>query len=267
MKIFLGYHIWNKADMLCWLLEGIVENFDPATTELGFVFDHPLDGTDAAFDAMKHYWLNQRGFKFVPNRHESVETRPFKYTTIKTDKEVREVGGHNLLLRHFLDHTDCDLMLAPQDDIRFRRPVQAELEAVCAQYGPRLGLIGSRDGWNMRNYSDLASSAWSPSNPRPVHYLEHGQYTERLFLNSGPVCYPRHVVQRVGLLDDEFIAWYIWEDYGLRCHQAGFTNVILGLDCFHRCFGRMGRSSLYVKTNMVHDLDRFSAKHLAPRSS
>jgi hypothetical protein len=250
MKILLGYHIWCRADMLAYLLDGIVENFDPGNTELAFVLDAPKDGTDQAFEHMESFWLEHRGFKFYPYDlgYETAPRKPFKYTVFKPDKEVREVGGHNILLRHFVERTDCDVLVAPQDDERFNRPIHAEVQRVLEAYGPSLGIIGSRDGYSVRGEPNLASSFWSRSEaPLPDRrtWLKHGEFVERDHMNSGPISYPRHVVGRVGYLDEGFTAWCVWEDYGQRCVDAGLKNVVLGLDVTHAQFGRKQHSWFY----------------------
>lgn len=266
MKLFLGYHIWCRADMLAYLLSGIVENFDPDETELGFVIDNPLDGTNKAFDAMQDFWLVNRGYKFTPCAPGVTEPKPFKYTVFHPDKEVREVGGHNILLKHFVEHTDCDVMVAPQDDIRFNRPVHQALQTVLDTYGPDLGVIGSRDGY-FYDYKDIAGSFWSKSFPGPTTRLQHGEFVERPFMNSGPVSYPRHIVEKVGYLDELFIAWNVWDDYGVRCLMAKLRSVVLGLDCTHCSFGRVQHSWFYDSgggyefKHKSEDYLRFRMKH------
>lgn len=272
MKIFLGYYIWCRSDMLAYLLDGIVENFDPDTTELGFVFDQPLDGVDEAFKHMHDFWLQYRGFKFKPCAPGFVADRPFKYTTFIPEREVREVGGHNILLRHFMEHTDCDVMVAPQDDIRFNRPIHAELKALVEKYGPSLGVVGSRDGYSNFGYADMASSFWSRSSPPPKLLLQHGEYAERTMMNSGPISYPRHVVERAGYLDEDFTAWFVWDDYGTRCAAAGLKNVILGMDVTHAPFGRQRKPWIYDTVGgQVHgyngrDAARYAEKYPPPKA-
>lgn len=251
MKIFVGYSIWCQQDMLSYLLEGIVDNFDPDKTELGFVFTKPENPAFDAFNCMHYFWLTERGFKFVPNQPKPHDTKSFKFMAIKADHDLTECGGHNVLLRYFMEQTDCDVMLAPQDDTRFLQPVHQELETVLKRYGDKIGLIGSRDGFSTLGFRDAASSFWSNSNPPPKIYLKHGECAERTLFNSGPVTYPRTTVQKVGYLDELFTAWNIWVDYGWRCKKAGLTSVSMGMNVRHYKFGRQDQSWIYDSVDGV----------------
>ncbi len=262
MKLFLAYPLFGKADMLSWLMEGIVGNFSPTDTQLGFFFDTDYDRVDAAFEHMRDFWLHCMGKPEC-----NLRTMPFKYEAWKTDRQVREVGGHNEILRRFLA-SDCDLCLIPQDDIRFLAPIKHHLENLIQQVGPTLGLIGGREGYEA-GPANIAGSLWADSNPGPSTWLRHGEYAFRPMMNSGPVAYPRAVVEKVGLLDEEFIAWHVWEDYGLRCEAAGFKNVVMGMDVRHAKFGRQPVAWIYDTVDGVthghaaRDRDRFYLKHPA----
>ncbi len=260
MKLYLGYPIFGKPDMLSWLMEGIIESFSPPDTELGFFFDTDHGGIDQAFEHMRAFWLHYMG---KPELNAS--TMPFKYEAWKTMTEVREVGGHNEILRRFLA-SDCDLCLIPQDDIRFLAPIKHHLEHLMKTVGPSLGMIGGREGYE-EGFTNIAGSLWADSNPGPSLWLKHGEFAYRSMFNSGPVAYPRAVVEKVGLLDEEFTAWHVWEDYGLRCLAAGFKNVVMGMDVRHAKFGRQPRGWIYDTVDDVphgyaaRDRARFYQKH------
>jgi hypothetical protein len=41
MRFLVGYTVWNKIDHLVWLLEGIIENFDPSPDIARLRMKHP----------------------------------------------------------------------------------------------------------------------------------------------------------------------------------------------------------------------------------
>lgn len=244
MKLFVGYTVFNKVDMLIWLLDGIIQHFDPAKTEVGFFFDASEDGSLEHFECVRKCWLEDRGFRV---------------TCMNSPEEVRELGGHNKLLKHFMESTDCEMMIAPQDDQKFQQPFLPHLERICAHYGERLGVIGGRDGY-LINFTQMAGSKWSASN---VHqWLDHGQIVEKPMINSGPVIYHRSLVDRIGYLDEKFHAFYVWDDYGQRALKAGLTNLVMGTDMEHAKFGRAKQTSFYVDTSIsARDIALLHAKH------
>jgi len=249
VKTFVGYTIWNKVDMIAWLLGGIVNNF-PKGTHVGFCFDNCTDDSEAAFDAMRGYWLDRRGFivhKLAP------------------PVTVGLVGGTNILLDIFMG-TDCDICFTPQDDQRIENPVHLDLERLMAAYGPRLGGVGCRDGF-YAGYASPVCSRWSTSGlPYAPQRLETGEWAERPYYNDGPVAYPRHLVSAIGKLDAGFGGFYVWCDYGGTAEKAGFKNVILGGEVTHACWGRFTPSKFAVDGVMANnDLARLKDKHPAWR--
>ena len=224
MKFTLGYSIWNKVDMLSWLLEGIVNNFSPTNTEVVFHFDACTDGSDVAFDSLTPYWLMQRGgFK------------PEQIHKLVSPTEVREVGGHNALMRWFMERQGQFLIVA-QDDQHFENTPCPFIEELAKTYGKCLGLIGGRDGYGI-GYSDFTGSQWSES---AVHRrLRHGEFAALPYMNSGPIVYNARLISEVGFLDEEFRAYYVWDDYGHRALQKGFVNGVMGMGLIHAKFGRV----------------------------
>jgi len=227
MKYLLGYSIWNKVDMLSWLMEGAVNNFSPQDTELAFHFDSCSDGSTEAFDTMVDYWLILRGGWKHEQIHKLISTT-----------ETREVGGHNRLIDLFLT-LNADILIVAQDDQHFLKPVTPCLDALyaaLAPLGPPLGIVGGRDAYD-RGYANFTGSKWSESAVQ--RRVEHGEFVALPHMNSGPVCYTRAVIEKVGKLDEGFRAYYVWDDYGERARKAGFVNGVMGMDLIHAKFGRM----------------------------
>jgi hypothetical protein len=260
MKLFVGYSIWNKVDMVVWLLDGIVRYFDPNQVELGFVFDTCEDDSVDVFHTSKDWWLVRNGFKFqvetwdrtlrAVSTGEQSWLKPFE-----TSAPIREVGGHNRLLKMFLA-SDCDMAVIAQDDQQFARPVYADYLGLDEKYGDRLGIVGGRDGY-FQFFRDMASSKWSESSSH--ERLAYGEFRERPFFNSGPVGYPRKLVETIGLLDDQFTAYYVWDDYGARARAAGFQSVILSTHVIHAKFGRT-KATVFTDASAA-DIARLRSKH------
>jgi len=244
MRFTLGYSIWNKVDMLTWLLEGIVANYSPTNTDIVFHFDACVDQSETVIDMLIPYWLHQRG-KWAPEQ----------ITKLVSATEVRELGGHNRILTHFMERQENDFCIIAQDDQHFLSTPCPFLEKVAATYGDKLGLIGGRDAYTA-NYTNFTGSMWSESNVK--RRVRHGEFVPLPYMNSGPVVYNRNLVSKVGYLDDGFLAYYVWDDYGARAHKLGFVNGVMGMDLIHAKFGRaMGTTWL----SSAADLNRLRSKH------
>lgn len=243
MKLLVGYSVWNKVDMISWLLEGVSQNFDPATTDVAFHFDDCTDDSIEAFDSMVPYWLLKRGgFK------------PEQVHKIVSAVEVREVGGHNKLLRLALEK-GCDNMVIAQDDQRFNKPLADIIFHNARVLSTLCGVFTGRDAYDAC-YTNFTGSAWSES---PVqHRLTHGMVVHKPYMNSGPIVYNANVLDKVGFLDEHYRAHYVWDDYGARAHKAGLINGVIGMDVIHAKFGRM-KATTWVDSSA--DLARLHALH------
>ena len=247
MRHVVAYSVWNKTDMISWLLDGIVRNFDPKDTEVVFHFDVCSDDSIVAFKSMTDFWLTLKGFKF---------------TLLIADQngpEIREVGGHNAILKQCIANTDAQFITIAQDDQHFDLPITSYVEDLAKRYGEKLGMIGGRDGYDW-GYGRFTGSSWSES--ALEERLAHGEWRERPCLNTGPLVYPRKVVETIGYQDEEFVAYYVWDDYALRAIQAGFVNGVLGMALTHTKFGRV-KSTWYAATgdHSAHDIARVKHKH------
>ncbi len=243
MKLMIGYTVWNKVDHLVWLLEGIVQNFAAAETDVAFHFDACTDQSDVAIDHLVPYWLQQRG-GFRPEQFHKIVSRP----------EVREVGGHNKIIARGLE-LGCDFIVIAQDDQRFNQPVAEHLKALRDRHGDELGVVTGRDAYTA-GYGNFTGSFWSES---LLHRrLQPGEFVQLPYLNSGPVVYNPTLVRKVGLLDDQFRSHYVWDDYGARATQAGFKNGVLGMDITHAKFGRLTASNW---ADPSPDIARLRMKH------
>lgn len=231
--------------MVPWLVSGIVTHFKPAATEIGFCFEGCTDGSLEAFDAIAKTSLADLGF--IVHR-------------IISAKEIGQVGGHNLLLKDFMTNSNCDVMLAPQDDQRLENSADIDLEKLLSLYGNKLGVVGGRDGFE-RCASHFVSNRWA-SATEALALLDIGQHIEKSYLNDGPIAYFRHVVDKIGVLDEDFAGFYLWEDYCQRAKLAGFINVLLGMGITHTKFGRYTKSWMGDDGNISgRDLALLRKKH------
>lgn len=241
MKAMIGYGWFDKRDMMEWALTGIRDNF-PKESEVCFYFEACKDDSKAEYlrlypDIIGDFERNWHG-----GWHE----------------HKNEAGVHNTLITWFMD-SDCDVLIVPQDDNRFQRPLLPDLEKLWAQYGTDLGWIGGRDGHDF-GYASMLSSPFSESTGSDKTTVPIGEHREVKMLNTGPVVYFRHVIEKVGLPDPD-LPWYWWSDYSLRCHHAGLKNILLSMDCLHEKFGRVGNNpALYDGALVAHCLKTFNER-------
>ena len=234
MKAMVGYGVFQKPDMLRWICEGIQENF-PAETPVMFYFEADnSDGQDI---------LDVAGL--------GVELGLNIFPPGASDDHLLEHGIHRRLIEMFMEDTDCDCLIIPHDDNRFQRPLIPDLEKLWDKYGTSLGWISGRDGYD-DGYRDMVSSPFSQSTGAVKQAIPIGEYREVKMMNTGPVVYFRHVIERVGLPDPD-MAWYWWDDYALRCGQAGLTNILLSMDCLHEKFGRLSNNPELYSDVVVAD--------------
>jgi hypothetical protein len=247
MRHVIAYSVYNKVDMIAWLLDGVVRNFNPKTTEVVFHFDVCADDSIKAFSSMTDFWLTNRGFKWRV------------LVADQTKPQLREIGGHNAILRYCIDATDAQFITIAQDDQHFNQPVEEHIEALAKAFGDKLGMIGGRDGYDW-GYHRFTGSFWSESALQ--ERLKHGEWRERPCMNTGPLVYNRKVVEAIGYQDENFVAYYAWDDYALRAIKAGFINLVLGMDVTHAKFGRVSPTWWAVTgENAAHDMALVKAKH------
>jgi len=240
-KYMIGYGVWNKQDMVAWMIDGVAE-WVPTASQVRFAFDHCTDDSEMMFDMCAGCLLGSS-----------------KVITKDTGPHVKdEIGIHNALLRYFIEETDCDVLVIPQDDQRFSGPVVPRLEPMLHQLGSKVGVVGARFGYEFGLKSGIASQ-WSASVDRAN--LPVGGWAECTYLNTGPIIYPRSTVEKVGYLDEQFEHWFIWEDYCARCkHEGGLTNVVVDIDMRHVHFGRRTGSSYYTDKSSTRDHKRMHKK-------
>lgn len=237
MKAMIGYGVFRKPDMLQWYMDGMLEHFPGAMRHFHF------EACDN--DMIDAYKALGPEFKYP-------------HSTLSTSKaHILEHGVHRLLIERFMA-TDCDVLIVPQDDNRFQQPIMVDLELLWAHYGTDLGWISGRDGHGF-GYADMVCSPFSDSNATKTA-LPIGEHREVLMMNTGPVVYFRHVIEKVGLPDPD-MPWYWWSDYSLKCHHAGLKNIVLSMDCLHEKFGRIGNNPDLFKPELVADcLRRFNER-------
>lgn len=238
MKALVGIGIHRKPDMLPWLLGGIRDHFPGCPT---FVY------MEAADHEMHKAW------------DDNVTVGEFRDMDLRMEHgtaHILEHGVHRLLIERFM-HTDADVLIVPQDDNRFERPLLPDLQKLWDQYGTTLGWISGRDGHGL-GYEGMVCSPFSDSTGSNKTPLPIGEYREVMMMNTGPVVYFRHVVEKVGLPDPD-MPWYWWSDLSLRCHNAGLKNILLSMDAQHRKFGRISWNAELYEGPLVADcLKRFN---------
>lgn len=223
MKAMIGLGIYAKPDMVSWMFSGITENF-PKDTAVAVFNEAEDDDTQCAI---------QNGM------WEHFEDWPGAVNVGSSRVNILEHGVHRQLIPFFMG-SDCDVLIIPQDDNRFQRPLLPDLQKLWDKYGTDLGWISGRDGHGF-GYEIMVCSPFSDSTGANKTVLDIGDYREVIMMNTGPVVYFRHVIEKVGMPPAD-MPWYWWSFYSLQCHHAGLTNILLSMDCLHEKFGRVGNN-------------------------
>lgn len=234
MKAMIGVGWFQKPDMIEWILSGIRENF-PEGTHVSFYFE----------DNNYEDWAVYSKLVGVKGALEG-----FGSDADGAKGHILEHGVHRRFIERFMQ-TDFDVLIIPHDDNRFQRPLLPDLEMLWERYGENLGWIGGRDGHG-DGYSNMVCSPFSQSTGAEKEVLPIGEYREVKMMNTGPVVYFRHVVEKVGLPDAD-MEWYWWSAMSMRCHNAGLTNILLSMDCLHEKFGRCGHNPDLYDDKLVAD--------------
>jgi len=244
-KYMIGYGVWNKQDMVGWLLEGIGA-YAPEVSCVHFVFDSCVDASEANFDIMYSQLIKN-----------VARTAHVHITKWASKEPLHEIGIHDAIMHHFMNETDCDVLIVPQDDQRICDPILLRMEGMLGHFGSRIGLIGGRDGY-FEGLSKIVGSVWSES--VLTERLQPGVWCERPFLNSGPLIYTRDMITKVGYHDRQFEHWYAWDDYCMRCRDAGLTSAVVGTGIRHIKFGRAPNTTYYTDGSGDRDRARFRSK-------
>jgi hypothetical protein len=250
MKFLIGYAIWNKADMIAWIMYGLIKTVVPARADVLFVFDNCVDDSLAQYQRYSrticwHGLDPVHGLQFLP-------------PIIHSGSDLFESRCHNLLLEEFRRHPEYDALIVLQDDQCLQgKTLFTDIERAWATTGPRLAIIGGRDGYG-KYHSDMVSSKWSESPAK--RRLEVGETAPCLMLNRGPTVYFRAAVAALGLLDaDYYHTWFMEEDYCLRAASLGWQVLVMGTDVVHDKFGQCLGSKVYEQPH-PQDRKRLNAR-------
>lgn len=243
MKHLLAYVIWNKVNMVEWLIDGIVDSFNPFSVDILFVLDNPIDGTEKKILELCESKL--KGFHVFVKIFR-VET--YKFPCQNWAMEYAGVNGYISVI-------------CPQDDQRITdKYLLKNIDKAFDVYGDLLGCIGFRDGFDY-GYQNMISSEWSESTLTAEPRLLNGETKEVTLINDGGICYPLHLINAIGYNDVEtFKRFYIEDDYSLRATKLGFKNLVMGNSLIHdRTLSSV--SSTHYEGNIGEtDLKAFKAK-------
>lgn len=216
MKHLLGYVIWNKAEMIEWLFDGILFSFLPHEVDLVFVLDNPNEET------RKSFWEHRKklaGFNV------------FEYFT--DEKTTYKFPCQNILLQYAFKHSDkYKTLICPQDDQKIMDESLIKHLDATLSYLPNIGVIGLRDGFDF-GYKNMFSSEWSESSYNQER-LAPGFIRPVQLINDGPIIYPIETIKKIGPHDVEsYYRFYIEDDYCMKCNAAGLQNFVMGNNLIH----------------------------------
>lgn len=247
MKLYLHYTIWNKAAHVPWLCEGI-RTAIPKDSKIDFVLDNCTDDTEKNLATM----MNVSGYGSLVGYNVQVHKSSTPYRWPNTNKAIKR----------FLE-SDCTHFLSPQDDQQIKdKFIVRNLEDL--YLNERVGMVGMRDGIDFNG--DYFSSMFSDAGQN-VRWLVAGEYMKVRYVNDGPICLSRDVIESVGLFDTEFIAHYADNDYSFRCLRSGFENYVMGAEIVHekwgcKVCGEIQPSQVWLKEIAEHDYERYKKKWL-----
>ena len=210
----IGYGFWNRRDQVFWAMDGIAEYCGKASMVCA-TFDACKDNSEDIFDGTCGLTLEKTPTKKIPIRGKD------------------EIGIHNTIMREFLQ-SGLDALIVMHDDQRFAGLTFPILDDILDEYGRTLGIVGGRAGYEV-GVSKVIGSRWSAAHHRDQ--LLPGTWTERPYVNTGPIVYPRATVERIGYLDEQFEHWFIWEDYAARCAVHKLKTVVADIPVRHTKFG------------------------------
>ncbi len=246
MKLYVHYTVWNKAAHVPWLCEGI--KYLPKDTVIDFVFDNC---TDNSLQNFVDHGINGTLKEFKDIRY------------FESTKKLRAPNTNDAIERFMA--SDCDLFLTPQDDQKVQdKHIHRNLARLYAQE-PNVGLVGMRDGIIHNTQIEYFSCSHSHAVKENVTWLEGGQYKEVHFVNDGPLCFSKATIEKVGLLDTEYWAHYIDNDYCKRCNDHGFRNFVMGAEIIHekwgcRVCGPVIGSEVWTQEYSSHDWEVYQRK-------
>lgn len=244
MKHLLGYVIWNKVNMIEWIVDGIIHSFKPTAIDILFVLDDPKDGSDKKIRA-------------------EIKTRlkGFKCKVVVLKQDTGKFTCQNLMMKYCLENKYKSL-IAPQDDQKVTdKKLISNINKVFDKYGETLGVIGLRDGFDF-GYQNMISSEWSESPNSTVPRLKNGEAKECTLLNDGGLIYPLHLISKIGFNDVEnYKTFYIEDDYCMKAKRSRFINVVMGNSLIHDGV-RASMPTTHYNSNSISsaDIETFKSK-------
>lgn len=211
--ITVGYTVFNKKHLIPQIVEGVVKCFGPED-EIIFLFDNCTDGSEER--AIEEFMGYGRTF-----------------TAIHPPNELFEIRANNTILR---EATNEVIVLFQDDMVCHDENIKDKIFNLMKLYGDNLGLMGGRDGFEIREPTFPEKpvnkvSSWVHKRTDNDNILDKDAFAERTILNRGPLVFRKELIEKVGYLDESF--WPLWGDdmeYCARCAVMDLTNVVFQCD-------------------------------------
>lgn len=209
--------IHNKENLIAEVLNGVIKCAGNTST-IYPVLDGCTDRTEEIIDEIRNSHPNIKIVKlYAP--------------------DVHEIKSLNIALKT-ITQTDRTLNITLQDDVIINEiDLESKISKIYDFIGyEKIGTLAFRHGVNVRldhqnkmiRETDLTESVYGigmSNNPLP-----HNMLIERMAPVRSPECISSHVINTVGLFDEE-LAPYMWDnhDLSLRCLKAGLHNYVFAL--------------------------------------
>lgn len=242
MRHLVACSIWNKPETTHLILSGIDLGYNKEDTTILLIFDGCTDKTLDNFNIIKEKMFTDWDIRYIINSEEKYEW----YNTV--------------IMQQYALKNDYDVLSVYQDDmiILGSGTIQQDVEKIIKEQ-ENIGVIGGRAGFNVR-YIGGFGSYWTNPQDNISTILDTGEYSSVLFVNNGPIFYPKETLEKVGFFDLGYIFFCAEEDYCFRCRDVGLTNFILGTEMAHMKIGRVTASKIYDGEISRRDYQRLKMK-------
>jgi GT2 family glycosyltransferase len=165
-----------------------------------------------------------------------IEGPPAALTLVRTGGNLGYAGGNNVGLRMALASPDVDRVWVLNNDTVVGPDALSRLSARMDE-DPRIGFCGStlcyydrpemvqaRAGMTLNRWTGITRSLGQFTSPGDVDLEERAAVERSLFaVNGASVLVRREVLERVGLLPEDYFLYYEEPDWAVRARAAGYT--------------------------------------------
>ncbi len=192
-------------------------------------------------------------------------------TLIRNEKNLGFVGGSNQGMRHALA-TDTDYVFLLNNDTVVEPDVLAILVQAAERSGD-IGMVGPKiyqyGKVNILDSAGTRTIPWLAQGFLIGHGEEdHGQYdysAEMPYVTGTALLVKRAVLEKVGLMDEDYFCYFDDFDWGMKAREAGYKlHLEPKAVVHHKGSQTAGLNSPFYMRHMVRSRILFARKHVPP---